>query len=176
MSELTVGSLKGLSANNFKIEVASGSQLVQPGSILQVVSATKTDTFSTTSTSYVDITGLSASITPISTSSKILVFGSFGMIGHAFSQNVRIQCLRGATPIGNSTTGTAAAIGAFSPTTSDWLGDAAAFTFLDNPNTTSSTVYKFQISTNTSTVYINVRGAVTAHTGSSTITLMEVAG
>ena len=43
------------------------------GNILQVVSTTKTDTFSTTSTSYVDITGLSVSITPTSTSSKIFI-------------------------------------------------------------------------------------------------------
>ena len=34
------------------------------GRVLQVVSATKTDTFSTTSTSFTDITGLSVSITP----------------------------------------------------------------------------------------------------------------
>jgi len=42
--------------------------------VLQVVSATKTDTFSTSSTSFVDVTGLTANITPSSTSSKIMVF------------------------------------------------------------------------------------------------------
>ena len=44
------------------------------GKVLQVVSTAKTDTFSTSSTSFTDITGLSVAITPSATSSKILVF------------------------------------------------------------------------------------------------------
>ena len=43
------------------------------GSVLQVVQTVKTDTFATTSTSFVDITGVSVAITPSSTSSKILI-------------------------------------------------------------------------------------------------------
>ena len=43
------------------------------GSIVQVKQTVKTDTFSTTSQSAVDVTGLSVSITPTSTSNKILV-------------------------------------------------------------------------------------------------------
>ena len=43
------------------------------GKVLQVVSTTKTDQFTTTSTSAVDITGHSVSITPSSSSNKILV-------------------------------------------------------------------------------------------------------
>ena len=43
------------------------------GSIIQVVSTTKTDTFSTSSSSFTDITGLSVSITPASSSNKILI-------------------------------------------------------------------------------------------------------
>ena len=43
------------------------------GNIIQVVQAVKTDTFTTSSTSFVDITGLSVTITPSSSSSKILV-------------------------------------------------------------------------------------------------------
>ena len=43
------------------------------GKVLQVVSTTKTDTFTTSSTSFVDITGLSVSITPSSTSNKIKI-------------------------------------------------------------------------------------------------------
>ena len=45
------------------------------GSVIQVASTSKTDPFSTSSTSFVDVTGLSVSITPTSTSSKILVLG-----------------------------------------------------------------------------------------------------
>ena len=43
------------------------------GKILQVKSTIKTDTFSTTSGSVTDITGLNVSITPASTSNKVLV-------------------------------------------------------------------------------------------------------
>ena len=43
------------------------------GKILQVKSTIKTDTFTTTSGSVTDITGLSVAITPASTSNKILV-------------------------------------------------------------------------------------------------------
>ena len=44
------------------------------GKVLQVVSSTKTNTFTTTSSTFTDITGFSASITPSSTSSKILFY------------------------------------------------------------------------------------------------------
>ena len=43
------------------------------GKILQVIEARKTDTFSSTSSSFVDVTGLSATITPSASTSKILV-------------------------------------------------------------------------------------------------------
>ena len=43
------------------------------GKILQVVHVTKTDAFSTTSSTYTDITGIAASITPTSANSEIIV-------------------------------------------------------------------------------------------------------
>ena len=43
------------------------------GKVLQVVQVTKTDTFSSTATSFGDISGLSLAITPSATSSKILI-------------------------------------------------------------------------------------------------------
>ena len=46
------------------------------GSILQVVSVTKADTFSVSGATFTDITDLSASITPTSTNSKILIVAS----------------------------------------------------------------------------------------------------
>ena len=75
MSELSVGTLSGLAANGYVIDVASGSQLTQPGMILQVVEsqAPADTTITTTGTSYVSA-GVSASITPKSTNSKILVY------------------------------------------------------------------------------------------------------
>jgi hypothetical protein len=43
------------------------------GSIIQIVSVTKTDTFSMTGTTYTDVTGLSASITPLFSTSKLMI-------------------------------------------------------------------------------------------------------
>ena len=53
------------------------------GGIIQVKSTTKTDTFSTTSSSYTDITGLSVSITPTRSDSKILIFVTVHGVGNA---------------------------------------------------------------------------------------------
>ena len=56
------------------IQTVAGKPILNStGSILQVVSTTKTNIFTSTSVSYVDITGLTAVITPSSTSNKILV-------------------------------------------------------------------------------------------------------
>jgi hypothetical protein len=59
------------------VEVFDGSTFGPIGKILQVVSTTKTDVFTTSSGSFTDITGLSVSITPSSTSSKVLILGAF---------------------------------------------------------------------------------------------------
>ena len=48
------------------------------GGIIQVKSVIKTDTFTTDSTSYTDVTGLSVSITPTRSDSKILVMVTMG--------------------------------------------------------------------------------------------------
>ena len=53
------------------------------GKVLQVVQSVKTDTSSTTSTSAVDISGLSASITPSSASNKILILVQIGTAGQS---------------------------------------------------------------------------------------------
>ena len=58
--------------NNQALPTLSSSKMPS-GSVLQAKTATKTDTQSTTSNSFTDITGLSVSITPSSTNSKILV-------------------------------------------------------------------------------------------------------
>ena len=77
MSRLITNAIRSTSASSDAMTIDSAGKPAFPnggvGKILQVVSATKTDSFTTTSTSAVDITGLSVSITPSSSSSKILV-------------------------------------------------------------------------------------------------------
>jgi len=146
-----------------KIQISGTSGF---GKIGQIVQTTKTDLFSTTSTSFVDVTGVTASITPTATSSKIYVI----LNGHANSsqastQIYRLKLLRGSTSIGLSgqvfeSYGVSNAPQTFS-------------TFLlDEPSSTSSVTYKLQCLVSGDTCYIGGFGnAVEAPT---TLTLMEV--
>jgi len=154
---------------------------IQSGKILQVVSVTKTDVFSTTSTSFTDITGLSASITPSSTSNKILVIcnvsGSVsGDSNRGLLRLLRVGGTTDAIAIGDAAsnrTRSSCAISSYS-----WMALSASVTHLDSPLSTSSKTYKMQVLTNTGTVYINRTGSdadsVDAPRTVSSITLMEV--
>jgi len=73
------------------------------GSVLQVVQTYKTDSFSTNATSYTNVTGLSASITPTSATSKILVMVSVFIDGYQ-NQNF-IALTRNGSLVGQSTAG-----------------------------------------------------------------------
>ena len=147
------------------------------GTVLQVVSTTKTDIISTSSSSLVDITGMSASITPSSTSNKVLIKVMLGQTGVSVANaDYRFQLVRTSTNIGVSTGGS---IGNY--TVSMYPADSAkgeyiGICFLDSPSTTSSTTYKLQMNTGGGTAYVG-RFATNANFGSiSTITLMEIAG
>jgi hypothetical protein len=171
-----------INSNSLATGVPSRANL-PAGSVLQVVSATKTDTFSSSSTSMVDITGLSVSITPTSATSKILVSYQVcgGQDNTATKQNVFIQLVRNSTAIGVGTVGGAqnASGEIVNGTTTDanhvLLRDT--LTFLDSPATTSSTTYKLQgMSWNTGVNwYINRRGLNGSFVFASSITVMEIA-
>ena len=155
------------------------------GGILQVVSTTKTDTFSTTSTSYADVTGLSATITPRSTSSKVYAIVS-AVIGfnHPTSDRGLLSIFRGATNLSNPTSPgsrTPALAGFDSSIVSNGVENISV-SFLDAPSTTASTTYSVKVNTSnpSDTVYVN-RSADDGDSSSrprgvSTITLIEVAG
>jgi hypothetical protein len=148
------------------------------GKLLQVVSTTKTNTFSTASTSYVDITGLSVSITPSSSSSKIYVVVS---ISGSESAGFGYQLVRGSTAIciGDSGGGSRKqASGGMSVRDTNGVNNGI-INYLDSPATTSSTTYKIQMYVPSSTGYINrTYGDVDASytiRSASTITVMEIA-
>ena len=80
-SILKVDQLQDSGGNN--LVTSNGSGVITAagfGKVGQVLQTVKTDTFTSTSTSFTDITGLSVSITPSSTSSKILVMAH--VMGH----------------------------------------------------------------------------------------------
>ncbi len=147
--------------------------------ILQVVSATKSDTFTTTSTSFVDVTGFSASITPTSATSKILVFYNLsGMQSDGALSHSRL--MRGATAIniGDAASARNRSTSDLLSNTSSGVGTTSSGSYLDSPATTSSTTYKMQVCTSGGTTYVN-RSATDSDVFNrsrtiSTITLMEI--
>ena len=86
-----------LTVDNLNLK-GSGS-VSSVGRILQVVQTSKTDDFSTTSTSYTDVTGFSATITPSSTSSKVLVMAQCQFGNNAPSAYAHARLVRGSTAI-----------------------------------------------------------------------------
>jgi len=80
------------------IPAASGATL-GAGTFLQAVQTIKTNAFSTTSTSFVDVTDFSVTITPRSTTSKILVLADVS-VGHSRDDtNAVLRLLRDSTNI-----------------------------------------------------------------------------
>ena len=153
------------------------------GKILQVVQTVKTDTFSDTQspqfTDWVDVTGLSVSITPASTSNKILVLAQVSVVGAA-TQPFAARLLRGAsTPLIADTSGSRTPSTVSSRHESGQALAALPITFLDSPSTTSATTYKIQVAAE-STVYVNRTGsdsdASSFYRSTSSIIAMEVAG
>jgi hypothetical protein len=151
------------------------------GKVLQVVSTTKTDTFSSTATNaFTDITGLSVSITPSSTSSKIMVFVSVQAVN--ITSNAYFRLVRGSTAIGvGDTSGSRSSVSSsniLGPNNNSMKG--SSFQFLDSPSTTAATTYKVQFITDGGPVYVNrtADDASALYTGrsQSTITVMEIAG
>ena len=147
--------------------------------ILQVVSTAKTDTFSTTSTTFVDVTGLSVSITPSATSSKILVVG-YVVAGVSGDLAINARLVRDSTAIlVGDTASNRPRDTYYSGFNAAGLGMAFSPIYLDSPNTTSATTYKVQVFVNTGTAYINrshLDRDTTAYDGrsASSITVMEI--
>jgi hypothetical protein len=147
--------------------------------ILQVVTTTKTDTFTSSSTTMTDITGITVSITPQESTSKILVLAQVSACNDSGIQYLQLQLLRGSTAID---IGDAASNRSRVSAQVDSETGAVVTTplvFLDSPATTSATTYKIQgRNTGAGTFYVNrsKTDADTALNGrfASTITVMEV--
>jgi hypothetical protein len=172
-----------------EVEVFDGSvfKAVGPGKILQVLSVAKTDTFSTTSASFVDITDLSLTITPSSTSSKVLLLAYLPLgVSDVSEAATLIQFTGGnsGTFIGDSASSRTrvAGIGGIRENTQNTsLIFNATPTFLDSPATTSAVTYKVQMRRGSAgTAFLNRTGP-DADTASyarpaASFTVMEVAG
>ena len=152
------------------------------GNIIQVQSTTKTDT-STISTSFGDISGLSISITPRYTTSKILIIAHI-----SFGKNADIyqffKLLRDSTDIcigdtaGSRTRTSVAPMLTASSPSNGLMQNTVPIVFLDSPNTISAIIYKIQSRVDGGIGYVNRSGSDsdTANFGrtTSTIMVMEV--
>ena len=173
-SKLKVNLINDSGDNNLITSDGSGVITSSKFKIGQVVSTFKNDTFGTSSSSLVDITGFSAAITPSSTSSKVLIYVCGGVSSGTGGHNVLLSLLRGSTEIGQGTGGGTS--NNFMMTNMAANSDVILFGhhFLDSPSTTSSTTYKMQMASTSGTAQLNRRADTDARTMSSSITLMEV--
>ena len=188
-SRLIVNSIRHTGASSDAITFDNAGKCAFPnntGNILQVKTATKTDSFTTTSSSWVDLTGLSTTMTLTSSGNKILMSynvttgGNWWQMGPSY-----LAFVQDSTKIGVGTGGNDAD---HNPTTfanmySDSIANSQynicqqSASFLFSPSDTNSHTYKLQIrGNNTNGASVN-RWWANANVGAiSTLTLMEVAG
>lgn len=182
MSTLKTNTIQA--ATGTTVSVANGHTFAPPGHVIQVVSSTLTSAASGTGTSVVD-TGLTATITPTSTSSKILINGYITVGTSSFY--VYCYLVRGSTQIFKGDTASSRP----TPTVANtqhmggndiYNFDALPLNFLDSPNTTSATTYKIQIRnyTGAQSWYVNRTHSDRDNSGyeprgTSVMTLMEIA-
>jgi len=167
------GTLPAANINNTSIgHVTSLPAAIATGKVLQVVNATKTDTLTTTSSSFTDITGLSASITPSSTSNKIFVSLTLYVGDDTQTANVICNIVRDSTQLQETVVRL------------PQEGQAVyrmynlSMTDYDSPSSTSSLTYKSQIKTNAGTAVVNkaANQGGFSNTATATLTLMEIQG
>jgi hypothetical protein len=147
--------------NQSLVAVTAAGIPIRSGSVLQAITAEKTESFDVT-TSLSDV-GLSASITPSSSNSKILVLHSATGISLG-SGDAIVILLRGSTTVYN-----------FNGYASDnsWDSAPTTFSYLDSPATTSAITYKIQARKGAGTFYYCYTNTVPSQ---ATLTLMEIAG
>jgi len=141
----------------------------------QVVSTIKTDSFSTTSQTFVDVTGVSVTITPSSASSTILVMVSGVNGSNGVDNFTPINLVRDSTAIAQSTGNAnfAATLNLINQSTGITL--PFSIVFLDSPATTSATTYKIQMRSNNNPLAYIGRQATSDNRSVTTITAIEFA-
>ena len=134
------------------------------GKVLQVQSSFKSDTDSTTSTSDVAISGLSLTLTPASTSSKVLVQFDVGTMGNNANAHMFYTVYRSIgggsySAIGQGTGGGSYnyAAGTYASNSNHY--DAVGHCFLDSPNTTSEVTYRIGTKTSNTSQYSRINAS-----------------
>ena len=158
----------------------------QGGRILQVVQTVKTDTFSRASSSsdFGDITGLSVSITPTSSSNKILIIARVAAGSGTASSRVGIRLAVNSTAVtdytGNASGSRTRAASSMSTDASNNALVELTISHLHSPGSISSQTYSIQGSSEGSTTFWCNRTGTNSdsnsvYLGASSIIAMEVA-
>ena len=149
--------------------------------VLQTVSTAKLDTFTTTSATFVDVTGLTVTITPSSATSKILIVAQV-TTGYSTDGggHFRLNGGNASTYIGAAASNRIRGVyGAYTPSAFALATIANSIIYLDSPATTSATTYAVQArqgATGTARVNSSSQDTDDANSmrGASSITVFEV--
>ena len=175
MSKIFVNELAG---------IANANTVAIPGHVIQVVEGRLTTRQGNSTQTFASV-GLSASITPSSTTSKILVTVSVNSISCSTGSGVILRLKRGAStyPISNTSGGTVDTDDGFfsgggAITDSNRQRASGTISFLDSPSTTAEITYDVEMRATDSgaTSYINGLDISAGNGSVSTITLQEIAG
>jgi|TARA_R110000803_G_scaffold208861_1_gene277902 hypothetical protein len=160
------GTLPDTNINNASLDNVTGlPAAIATGTVLQVVQGIKTTSFVATSATYV-ATGLTADITPSSTSSKILVLVRTDFDTRNNTSNVCGTVFRDSTNLGS---GTQDALFRINPAVSGRIIAGQSISFLDSPSSTSTLTY--ELYAKAASQFIAPGGEDTA-----TIQLLEIEG
>jgi hypothetical protein len=136
------------------------SHIKGQGKVAQVVSAVNTTEYSTTSSSYSDITGLTLNITPSATSSKVLIMMQMtNRVANGGANTARgtVKLLRDSTDLQEMSYFAQLSIGNGNP---DSLIHSGSHIYLDSPSSTSQITYKYQGKTGAQTFYAYVKNMI----------------
>ena len=132
------GALKKMTKANF---------VGSTGKINQIVQTVKSDTFTSTSTTFADVTGMSVAITPSATSSKVLVMATLNCGNDTDDRWSAYRLVRGSTALsigdtdGSRTTASAGSVRQTATGAQNLVSNMSVI-YLDSPSTTSATTYK----------------------------------
>lgn len=168
--------------------ISNANAVTYAGAILQVVTVNDTTQYtysngSANQSTYQNISGLVASITPSSASNKILLMANITASQASNSYNAFFRATRNGTVIGagNSSGYNATSTTAMRTSDGGEIGTSLIL-YLDSPSSTSSVTYQIQICNSGGTSsYSYVNRPANANTGweqtgASSIVLMEIAG
>ena len=156
------------------------------GGIIQVKQTVKTDTFSTLNETFTDVTGLSVSITPKFSTSKIMVsYSGCGGSGQNRVGHIRLARVIGGTTttdifIGDQSGASQAQASNSFVQTNTYFVSAFSGTFIDSPSTTSAVTYKLQLAAGDQDYQVHIgrshdnNNEFSRSTTPSQITVMEV--